>query len=674
MKLTTTKVVMTALICLSLIVGYFIIGIKTVTDSPLTQNTSDKLEKTTVDLANQVIEIQDKTAPVAQECQTAFKVGHDRAAWQRSKMAMIESWLIGLDEQGVDEAILDEVAISSGIGLFVGRIIRSNAINTAIKPPYYTQEASMATPQEYALLNSKLKTGDFDGLAKAIFDKKLRASAYYPSATDTHFLFGYILDNDISHAKKVVDKLLDSDFLVQYSDLATATALNMPLELLKNLYSSSGLDANKILRRFGQYRSLAIIALDLNHVDLANFWIDQGSPLQPDPFDSNALDILGYNGSQLSQAERDTLFEKIAKVDVIPNWRSTFKDLQNQITPSIFKQYADKMNRQNTVLAPLALNKAQSLVHEIHQQVLTNAVDFELDTKPEHECFTLLGVKLTQVVFQSTPSPEISEEQAPSDAIVVVQPTSFDSEIAQAKEMFKDERDVIAALGEEQGLANKQAIAQYQKQQMAERVKEMMAKFNSDPNKDKTLAAISKIYELARKGQWNEALPLFEQLKVPNSELLTTLLMIALDTQTEFGVIKALLERGAELLPNAIERLITTDDVEMAQKLLPYGLDIHGVVLGYSPLARCVKAKSLNMLKFLLRQGVVIDSHLYGFDALDIALQQFDLQKEGLVYVDTLIGAGATVELSHKQIVSQMSVNNMEAFLKLTSRYSELRL
>jgi hypothetical protein len=80
------------------------------------------------------------------------------------------------------------------------------------------------------------------------------------------------------------------------------------------------------------------------------------------------------------------------------------------------------------------------------------------------------------------------------------------------------------------------------------------------------------------------------------------------------------------------------------------------------------------MLNFLFEQGVEIDSDSLGFDALDIALQQFDLQTTKMKFVSRLMLAGAKVELSHKQIVDNMKINNIPAYVKLTSTYSELKL
>ncbi|MFT4930089.1 MAG: hypothetical protein ACI8WB_006225, partial [Phenylobacterium sp.] len=141
-----------------------------------------------------------------------------------------------------------------------------------------------------------------------------------------------------------------------------------------------------------------------------------------------------------------------------------------------------------------------------------------------------------------------------------------------------------------------------------------------------------------------------------------------------FSIIKDLLDNGGQLAPNAINWIIFKNNAELARKLLPYGLDIHFISMGDSTLASSVKRRAPDMLKFLIDNGVKMDSDVVGFDALDFALQQVDLKTEGLIYVSTLIAAGAKIELSHKQIVDSMKVNQMEKYFKLTSTYQKLKL
>ncbi|MCJ8272100.1 MAG: hypothetical protein MJK04_22225, partial [Psychrosphaera sp.] len=297
--------------------------------------------------------------------------------------------------------------------------------------------------------------------------------------------------------------------------------------------------------------------------------------------------------------------------------------------------------------------------------VLREVVDFELTSVPPHRCFKQLGKELTVYALKVIPSQK-QPAKPPKPAKEVETQSVLDA--------LQTEQEAIAYLGDAQSVGNKQAIEQFRKKKQQAMLDKYLKQIENSASEQRLQATIKEIYELAYAGKWREAVTMSAQLEIEQKEIYSALLMIAISTDADFAIVKSLLGQGGELSPNTISDLIKKNHVELTKALLPYGLDIGYVELDYSVLARSVEYRALDMLKFLISQDVPMDSDYYGFDALDVALKQFDLKKEGLAYVAALIEAGARVELSHQQIVERMSITDMQAYLTLISTYNELKL
>jgi hypothetical protein len=184
---------------------------------------------------------------------------------------------------------------------------------------------------------------------------------------------------------------------------------------------------------------------------------------------------------------------------------------------------------------------------------------------------------------------------------------------------------------------------------------------------------VREAYELARKGMWDEAIDILNQLDVDDENVMTTLLMLAIDTDADMDIIINFINKGGKLLSPTVVRLISKNNLSLAKKLLPYGLNIQQVdPLGYSTLAQSVKYGSLDFLTFLVNNGVPIDSHFEGVDALDIALQRFQGQRKQLVIISTLLSAGAVVEQSHKDLIDEIKNSNFDIYMSLISTHPNL--
>ncbi len=648
------------------------------------QNTPDRLVPATI----QQPDVQATTllpAPVeslntpdvaAVNCRNTFLAHDEKVQWQHNKKSYIEARLADLQQQGVSENVLDKVAINTSIGLFRGRNLRHSYLNQVKKPPYTEAKVVFANPQLQMSLLKQARAGEFVQIAEDITAKVFKPDAYYIGKKGMVFLLSYLLEFNTADPAQLIELLIDSGITVTHADLVKVSQLNIPEATLNRLYLSSDLPADKVLKRFGKYTSLALVALQAKNIELASYWISMDSPLQPDLFYDNGLDVLANNGGGAGQSDIDAIFAQMAAKGLSPYWPTSYKKLKALISPSLFSRYELQMKKGFEPLQLTQLAQAQSIVDQIHRQMLKGMVDFALDSEPQHPCFSRVGRRLTKLAMGSKTKKKVPKRQPQVDLQTeqLAMSEQMATKIAAAKNLFSDDQGVEAHLGEGQGLASKLAVERFRRQQMTELAKTLKDQFTVDPVMQEVDSKMTEIYRLANAGKWNEAVDQLNRLDMPEQDVATALLMLALNTNPDFAIIKQLLDRGGKLMPNAIGLLIVQDNADLAGKLLPFGLDIHYVAGGYSTLARSVERGALKMFKFLLEQGVEIDSHTPGFDALDIALRQFNIKTTGLTYVSRLITAGANIELSHKQIVDQLKVHDMPAYFSLTSAHNELKL
>ena len=283
---------------------------------------------------------------------------------------------------------------------------------------------------------------------------------------------------------------------------------------------------------------------------------------------------------------------------------------------------------------------------------------------PKHQCFYVLGKKLTRFSLKnkSRKKSKVVEKS--------IEKPNIDPLLTEAKNKFSSDYDIEAYLGSKNTLNSKRAIELYRQEKLNKLVSEMKNDSDIDPIKEEILI---KIYKLAKQQKWSEAINLLENFDIQNDELLNTLIVLAINTNAEFSIIKDFLDKGGKLLPNTISTLIRNDNSTLAKQLMDYGLNINTVdLLGSNSISQAVKNKALSMFMFLIDEGAEINNSSVGYDALDIALMQFTTNKGDLIYIDKLIANGARIELSHKQISAEIRNEKLNYYIELIGRNPEL--
>ena len=554
---------------------------------------------------------------------------------------------ISIDYSG--EYIADEVAKVSGIGVFRGRKYRNFNNNFYNKPPF-TQ--SIVTPLDYSIekkiLDILSSRFPLDGLMKY---KDLNfKNRYFLNQGDPKFLLGLMAKYQNN---ELLEYILERNISIFYSDLAELTALGFPLSIVKKAYFLSGLSASEKLKGAFSYTSLANIALESKQFELAIYWIEQGSPLQPDNHSINGLDILLNKRKILSDNEFKSLFEIINKKIAFPYSKNS-----NVILSAFLKEKNIKFNQKILNINELVPENRliiDKLVNALHQYVIGDLLREKI--KNDNLCFSILGRFYTNLaLFEFKESP-LTNKIKKSDLI---------AEVKSVKKMFDSYEEAIEFLGNERSYKSKKMVYLLKIEQLKESHHELIS-----GNKDEHLTIlIQHVIKLASQGLWTQALKLLETTGESKGNVLSTLLYIAIYQNTDFSIIESILQKGGILSPITIVNLIQQNNIILANKLLPFGLNINITdPMGYSSNALAVKYKSFDMLKFLLANGATINFDSTSYDALDVALLEFKKNELMLPYITILIEYGYIAGLSQQQIVEELKTSNFWGYTELIKKF-----
>lgn len=249
-------------------------------------------------------------------------------------------------------------------------------------------------------------------------------------------------------------------------------------------------------------------------------------------------------------------------------------------------------------------------------------------------------------------------------------------------DQYTDSNEVLTEISKYEGLERKRLIAEYRQYlslNFANKFKDEINKIKEEqPENQLTLV---KVFELAQQGLWDEAIDLMSSLNIENKVAMSNLLIVALATKPKFEIYQYLLERGAILPKNTVYMLMLIDNAGLAEKLLPYGLNLLQYVdpRGYTGLMLAVEHNAGSMFNLLIQKGADINGNGNGngngneFDALDIALAKFGINSSDTYFIKALLFNGAEIKLSHKQRVEEIKQTNIGLYLLLLQITPEFR-
>ena len=169
------------------------------------------------------------------------------------------------------------------------------------------------------------------------------------------------------------------------------------------------------------------------------------------------------------------------------------------------------------------------------------------------------------------------------------------------------------------------------------------------------------------KGEWDKFSKAVNSLDGTEEGMLDFSLFNAIVNDAPFNLINDLLNRGANLVPSIAPMLALKNNLPLMKKLVPYGLDLHGIdeqgknALNHS----LVHIGNKAMFDYLLVNNVSVKPSVRAVDPLDQALGHLQTQNDAIYYVDKLVSYGAPIEISHQQSQDIIKSKNPEGYFPL---------
>ncbi|MCY7296286.1 hypothetical protein [Alteromonas sp. a30] len=179
---------------------------------------------------------------------------------------------------------------------------------------------------------------------------------------------------------------------------------------------------------------------------------------------------------------------------------------------------------------------------------------------------------------------------------------------------------------------------------------------------------LKQIIELAEQGSWQEILTIAAYFDARSADSLDYILFQSISHNAPLSVVKRLLQQGATLQPHFINILAQKNNVKLAKKLVPLGLDLHGADLfGRNALHHVLTDfQSKEMFDYLLSKNVAVDAKMGDKDPLYLALKRALTHQDAVYYINALIGKGAPILDAHNTLLEQIRHDNPRVYQSIS--------
>ncbi|MCJ8271028.1 MAG: hypothetical protein MJK04_16710 [Psychrosphaera sp.] len=619
----------------------------------------------------------EKNSAQQQTCRITIQPKALNEAWHLLTRERIEQYLLSIAKQAVTKATMGALMIQSGINPKFG--FRQIRIRSGFATTRLLEKTPTVTVAEDKLFHQLAADKDLNGYIAAYQQHRL--------PTEKQFLIGHVfytpfellfelskktsIDVDQTELLTSVSQLLQAGVIVRLNDLVIATASGFSVQVLAMLNNASSFNADTSFWYDRNYHTLVTLALAKNHIDAAQFWVNENIHGEPIPFRNNVLDMIATMGATAKPDQYTSLLPSLfdsgltannpASLDHFSSWLDTelLQKYQSQLNHFSVKQLTDEQHafiaKSRTAMAKLVLDGPLSISEINHL------------TEHNRSCLLDESSKLIWRVFKNAKPISRTTGNRPDN-----EPKRLTLAELEAQQLTKDE--IFEALGKYKDLDSKKTVSDYKtalyKRELTEKAKE--------PKPAEKQQASDTVKKMIADGDWQQAIEqhvaehdkqLDEQLKLNLS------FMMALNAGATTDELLALVAQGAEVAPEFMMTLIYKGNVALLRGLYQNGFNIHYVFpSGQNAVSLAVQLKKLSMLSFFVEHGVSVKPLPYGFDPLDEAIKNLSNDSFNFGYVKLLINAGAPIEHSHKQAVQKYMQVNHNLYSRLVIKFPLLKI
>lgn len=614
------------------------------------------------------------SAPVkpAQVCYENVDESKLTRSWVKQTYGEISQHLTFLQSKFDDETIIDHISTKAGFSVTDARTMR-NGYTLPITQPLYTQtEVSSAGQKQWFRKTRRIRNKEFGLLLTDLNQKILPGDKWYWSQNRAVFIYQWVMGASLNNEQKhgLLRGMLKLDIPVYASDLAAATAANIPVDIVQSMYQASDVDAVQRLHHGPDHRSFTLGAMVAQNVPLTEFWLEQGSSAHPDPYKGNGLDILARFNDQLSQQQINRLYQLISpEVDGVVHFANLSR-LAKLVSPEVLQQHP----LSHRPLPPSPELDLSSFIFQL-QQMIIQSILFLPVTELSPECQNQLAHQFSGYIFKHTQAMKKQQDEDINRSVkeqIKQQKQHKDALIAEAEGLFSAQENIEKHLAPNSSLESKELLAYYRHKLLEQEIaaqQEQTQATSPDNNQ-----SFNELYELAKQGSWQQVMEKLSTIEPSRrQEIATSMLFIPVFHNFEPWAVRGLFDAGATLPGEFMALLLMTNKVPLAKLLLPYGLDIHSPTSrGQTPVSQAASTGEVEMLHWLIKEGSSVLPQTNGFDALDRALRSQSPQQDKLTMIRLLLDQGIHIVDSHRQIVASFKPYRQQEYQAIIEQFPQL--
>ncbi|GLX80094.1 hypothetical protein tinsulaeT_34340 [Thalassotalea insulae] len=594
----------------------------------------------------------------------------DVSLWANEKKVLIKEMYLQFEKNNIERMVIDHISELSGIGFFRGRVLNRNRKSSNGLPDVAAKDAGMMSESENKLFQSLVESEQWDELLAAYQQNKL-------SPTDYSFTFRGVLSpisfilkkNAELQGQDIVLRLISSGVKPTFVDLMTATELALPVNFVALLYNASGLDVTRTYFDLGFYSSLSVVATKALAPELLEYWLSLDSPATPDLFSKSALDLLPVPENEQEKAKYTEMFIILMNHNIRPNNLGTVGKLRSWLPEPLIANYQTIFTQLNEKsISDVQKEFVHSKIIELYQIVLSGRLKDEGTDSIENKCFLKAGRKLIKTIFKKKHRTAISKSaiRVSPDKKARELVASFDRDSLTTNE-------IIEQLSERDDLVAKLAMQQLMLAEMQKKI-EMVEDESKQELSQQQNETINEAIASAGNNNWEVTQEIIDNMEdTKESEKLDLQLMLAISSNQDWSIIRSLLEAGAVLPEGYVFMLARLNNPELAERLIPYGLDIHLVDSnGYNAIYHSTINNAQEMLIFLLDNHVDINVIPRGMDALDHALSMLRYRQKFIGVIEVLVKRGMKIVKSHRERVEEYKNSSPDTYQLIATRVPQL--
>jgi len=578
------------------------------------------------------------------------------------KQGEISNLIIQQAHNGANDNLLDYISVISGIGLYKSRWIVKNESSNRNNGTII--DSALASIQDIQFFTNNIKGLEIEELLFRISKGDVASAGLYLIDGKLQSILSYLINQFEFFSEAQIYNIIDSNLVPNEADLAIATSKGLDNKVINKLYNNSNIDAAHIFREKLIYQSYSSLALKSGNLENVLFWLDLGSPLNPDPFAMSKVEFLNKEKHKYGFDDLQKILRKSFRDNFHPNSYHTLSADYGFSYKELSKfHFVDPINQSISTLGKTIANK-------VVNQIFSIAIPQKLNSMTEKSpCFLKLGKYSTALIFRNFAKKYGGQYEYTTKVIK----TDYSNKIKIAKETYAEQVDIERHLFDDGSLDGKLAVEQYRREVIKEVAKSLLNEISSDEELNELHQNMEKVIQLAIAGKWDEALLMLKKIGVSSQEALDGLMYLALSFDAPLSFISQLVDLGGHLPDTSIRILIEKNAIGLAKKLRKYGLKLdYSIPSLFEPITYTVSSGTVDMLRFLLENGVSMPSHDYGLDPLDIVLRDFNISTSDPEFIYVLLNAGAIIQDSHFQLVLRLQETDPISFNYIKKNFPEL--